>query len=278
MLMLIRFVKLLVSIIICIFDQFNELAHCLLRKSKPIHCVVLYYHNITSEYTPKFAKQMESLLRLATPVRADIKTIPKDGSRFVALTFDDGFVSVFENAIPFLISRNIPFTVFIPVGSLATKPSWIKNKDHACSQEIVVDTKRLRGLKNNTLVSIGSHCITHTNLLIMDDEMAKDEITRSKSILESILQQEVTLLSFPHGAYSENHVVMAQEAGYSRVFSIDPSYALVNPGELVTGRISVEPWDWNIEFQLKIIGAYRWLPIAFKLKKKLKGMIQRKLI
>jgi hypothetical protein len=49
------------------------------------------------------------------------------------------------------------------------------------------------------------------------------------------------------------------------------------PGEFVLGRISVEPTDWALEFRLKLLGAYRWLPQAIALKRKLKAYWKRSL-
>jgi peptidoglycan/xylan/chitin deacetylase (PgdA/CDA1 family) len=95
------------------------------------------------------------------------------------------------------------------------------------------------------------------------------EIHQSKTCLESILGQEITLISFPHGSYNQQHVTMAREAGYERVFSILPSLAFSRSDEYVTGRVRVDPDDWMLEFRLKICGAYRWLPLAFAAKKAL---------
>jgi hypothetical protein len=43
----------------------------------------------------------------------------------------------------------------------------------------------------------------------------------------------------------------------------------LQPDEFVTGRIDVQPTDWQIEFRLKVLGAYRWLPHAFAVKRAL---------
>jgi len=35
------------------------------------------------------------------------------------------------------------------------------------------------------------------------------------------------------------------------------------------GRVRVDPTDSPIEFRLKLLGAYRWLPLAFSWKRRL---------
>jgi hypothetical protein len=36
----------------------------------------------------------------------------------------------------------------------------------------------------------------------------------------------------------------------------------------VTGRVVADPTDWDCEFRLKVLGAYRWLPIIYRVKQK----------
>ena len=45
----------------------------------------------------------------------------------------------------------------------------------------------------------------------------------------------------------------------------------MDPKEFVTGRIAVNPTDWELEFRLKILGAYQWLPRVIAYKRKLLG-------
>jgi peptidoglycan/xylan/chitin deacetylase (PgdA/CDA1 family) len=115
-------------------------------------------------------------------------------------------------------------------------------------------------------VSLGSHCVTHANLLLLDEGEARKEIFQSKYFLENLLKKNIYTLSFPYGAYNQTHVELARQAGYKRVFSILPT---LTSNDYVTGRIRVDPTDWRIEFKLKLLGSYRWLPAAFSLKRKI---------
>ena len=108
-----------------------------------------------------------------------------------------------------------------------------------------------------------------------EDEESYKEIYKSKSILESIINREVKLLSFPHGEYNQSHIFAAKNAGYSRVFSISPTRALLDQDEFSTGRILVDPDDWRVEFILKITGAYRWLPFVYRVKKTIINLFRK---
>jgi peptidoglycan/xylan/chitin deacetylase (PgdA/CDA1 family) len=108
------------------------------------------------------------------------------------------------------------------------------------------------------------------------DEAAR-EIALSRVRLEEQLHRKILLFSFPFGAFNENLVEICREAGYQSVFTTLPSFAFIKSDEFVTGRVRVDPTDWPLEFKLKVTGAYRWLPWAFELKRKIlnTGWVQK---
>jgi peptidoglycan/xylan/chitin deacetylase (PgdA/CDA1 family) len=103
----------------------------------------------------------------------------------------------------------------------------------------------------------------------LPEEQARVELFDSRNKLRTLLNRDITLFSFPYGATSQRLVDLCREAGYERVFTIIPTLALSDPCEFITGRIAVDPTDWPVEFRLKLLGAYQWLPKIFKLKGRL---------
>jgi peptidoglycan/xylan/chitin deacetylase (PgdA/CDA1 family) len=97
------------------------------------------------------------------------------------------------------------------------------------------------------------------------------ELRESKAQLERLLQRRVTLFSFPFGAFSEESVELCREAGYERVFTTLPEGVFETQAQFACGRVRVDPTDWLLEFYLKVVGAYRWLPWAIATKRKLVG-------
>lgn len=231
-------------------------------------CVILYYHQVRSEHRAQFARQMDILLRCARPTRADCTAPLAPGVLHAAVTFDDGYQNVFDNALPELESRKIPSTLFIVTEALGKRPPWMAHSLSCANGEKIMSVDHLRRLPSD-LVMIGSHTLTHPVLPRLNEEDARREISESRAKLEKILSQEIKLFSFPHGAFNAKLVELCREAGYERVFTVLPVLALSDPQEFVTGRVSVEPTDWPLEFRLKLLGAYRWQPYAFALKRKL---------
>lgn len=265
--MLIRITKVILGCAVWVFDYLRNVLFFLLRKKQSPSCVILYYHVVKSEQRAKFARQMDYLVRFATPISLDQIACLPNGGHCAAITFDDGFASAIENALPELEPREIPATMFIPTAYIGDRPGW-EDLDPDSRNEVVMNVDQIRRAERNPLLTISSHCRTHAKLSSLGEEDARNEIVESKKDLETILGAKVSTLSFPHGDYAPVHAEWAREAGYERLFSISPE--LLNPDNItyVTGRIRVDPTDWPLEFRLKLLGAYRWLPAAFAIKSK----------
>ncbi len=57
----------------------------------------------------------------------------------------------------------------------------------------------------------------------------------------------------------EDLINICREAGYKRIFTTLPYPAELGPGEFVSGRVTVDPTDWPIEFYSEI---ERSIPLA----------------
>ena len=256
-------------------SQIRRLYPRMIGRREPGTCVVLQYHAIPVEQRTKFARQMEVVQRYATPVSADSMARLAMSRHHVAVTFDDGLTSFVENALPELEKRNIPAVVFVVVGRLGSVPAWARYfSDSAwtsgpsiASAERMLTAEQLRELDGR--VTIGSHSLTHQMLPELDQAEAMREIEGSRQQLEAILGNRVTLFSLPYGAFAKDVLLYCKHAGYERVFTVEPKLAFSDPQEFVSGRVSVDPTDWALEFRLKLTGYYRWLPYAVGAKRML---------
>jgi peptidoglycan/xylan/chitin deacetylase (PgdA/CDA1 family) len=229
-------------------------------------CMVLYYHSVPREQRGQFARQLDVILRHCKVVDAAKAHDLPSGSAYAAITFDDAFENYVEEALPELKKRTMPSTMFVISDAMG------KGFGPVGHAEKVMSVEQLRGLPED-LVSVGSHTASHPFMPEIGSEMARSELVNSKLALEGILGREITTFSFPFGGFSSELVQMCREAGYRRVFTTLPEFFTCRPHEFAVGRIRVDPTDWPIEFRLKLAGAYNWLPVAFALKRKLRGVL-----
>ena len=259
-----RLVKLLISGAVFLVSSGVDAFRKLAGMPRDGECIILYYHAIAPEHRARFARQLDHLLRYARPVRIDSTTPLERGARYAAVTFDDGYESVAAQALPELKSRGIPATVFVASDLTGKKPGWPGYPERCMSFD------QLRALPVD-LITMGSHTKTHPFLPDINEQEARQELAGSKVKLEQMIGRPVTLFSFPYGGFNDRLVGWCREAGYARVFTTLPRITRLEPEEFISGRFVAEPTDWAIEFHLKLIGAYRWLPWAFAAKRKTKA-------
>ena len=258
--MLNRLTKLLISLVFFrVMLILNFFYQAMGKKQKGL-CSVLLYHSVAALDRERFARQMDILLTLATPVDIAKPNPEIIQGRQVAVTFDDGLQSFKENALSELVKRRIPVALFVPSRRLGKRLS-------AYDEETVMDQAELLNLPMD-VVTIGSHSQTHAHLTWIDQDTAAKEITGSRNDLETIFGRPITLFAFPYGEYNDQILTLARQAGYFRVFSIFPT----GKDDFLCGRIIACPKDWVIEFKLKVLGAYRWLRLAVFLKQQLKKL------
>jgi peptidoglycan/xylan/chitin deacetylase (PgdA/CDA1 family) len=273
--MLKRLTNLAGSIIVWMADGLGESLCRLVGRPLPRRCVVLAYHSVPTEERALFVRQMEMLLRQARIVHADIEALPEQGGHYVAITFDDGYDDIVENALPELGKRGMPSTVFIIPELLGCKRNWEHRGGEDTSEVRLMSIEQLQKLPSD-LVRIGSHTLTHAFLPRLEPGKLQQELTGSRAKLEKLLNREVKTFALPYGAYNDTVLKSCREAGYERVFTGLPVFAFVQPGEFITGRAVIGLTDWPIEFRLKAAGAYRWLPGAYALKRRVMSATRSK--
>lgn len=192
--------------------------------------MVLLYHNV-SDSTPALTtvspEQFEqhlnylesegfSVLPLTTILDA-VRSGKELPERSIAISFDDAYQSVYENAYPLLKSRSWPFSLFVSsdavdfgYGSVMTWPQLAELVAYGAE--------------------IGGHSASHTHLVrLLEDESddqwlnrIADEIDRGNNRIEEELGSSLKLFAYPYGEHSEeiraligerNLYGMAQQSG-----------------------------------------------------------------
>lgn len=234
---------------------------------------MLCYHFVEAGQRERFARQLDILKRHAEPIRTDFAVPLPNGRQFVCVTFDDGMVSFARIALPELEKRAIPSTVFAVSGKLGQPPDWANYSDEPLTTELTMTATQLKEISGQVL--IGSHTATHPMLTQMVEAEARCELEGSRKILEDVLNDKLTQFSFPYGDFNDALIKWCREAGYERVFTTLPFTFQSGTDGSVVGRVSVDPRDWDLEFRLKVLGAYQWLPLAFAVKRNIRLLLDK---
>lgn len=130
-----------------------------------------------------------------------------------AITFDDGYLSVYEHAIPALEARKMTATIFVVADQIDGINEWDRcagdTREPMMSADQIVDLAS-RGFE------IGAHTLTHPHLTELDDERLVREIVDSKHRLEDLVGSEVSSFSYPYGDCDERVIAATVQAGFTR--------------------------------------------------------------
>ncbi len=155
----------------------------------------------------------------------------------VALTFDDGYESIYTRVFPELRDRGITGTVFPVVGAIGRDNRW----------DIRLSLKRFRLLSWEHLselsrsgFEIGSHTVSHGDLTRMNAPRLRSELRDSKHMLEDRLGTGVTSIAFPFGRHNSRVICEAVDAGYTCGFASAPNGSR---SVMAVGRMSVHAMD-----------------------------------
>jgi peptidoglycan/xylan/chitin deacetylase (PgdA/CDA1 family) len=225
------------------------------RNPAPI-VVCVYYHHVLNTERERFAAQMDSVVRWTTPLSSTAQ-IPSAGGHYTVVTADDGWKSFADNAVPELVKRAIPATIFVISDRLSQTVDDI-TADRIVSEAELHDIGRV--------ITIGSHTATHPRMTLLSEADARGELVESRARLEQFSATPVQALCFPYGAFNQGLVTLARDCGYRQIYVGVPIQDSKQNEPI--GRFRVDPSNWGLEFHLKIVGAYRWVPMLSRLKQK----------
>ncbi|MFT6092588.1 MAG: peptidoglycan/xylan/chitin deacetylase (PgdA/CDA1 family) [Pseudohongiellaceae bacterium] len=184
--------------------------------------VALVYHHVAVDTPPSTTISPESfrvhleylrdndfnVIELGEMVNALLsrQSIPE---KSVAITFDDGYSSIYDTAFPMLIEFDFPFTLFVSTGPInraqSNYMSWENIKEMA-----------------DAGVTIANHLVEHPYMLdkLKDEAKAdwlyrmRQEIRESQDAITLHTGQDNKLLAYPYGEYDNDIRGLSKELGF----------------------------------------------------------------
>lgn len=178
----------------------------------------------------------------------------------VIFTFDDGFDNFKEKAFPVIMKHNIKTIIFVTVGfiegSVNSEVFSVKGFDVK-----PLSWAQIREISDSG-IEIGSHTISHPNLLNIGKKAANAEIVDSKKMIEDKIGKEVKYFAYPYGGKNafNNHIKdMVKKSGYKKAYTNIMGFNTKNNDSFELRRIRIYDSDNMFRFKIKINGAYNWI-------------------
>ncbi|MFV1966741.1 MAG: polysaccharide deacetylase family protein [Pirellulaceae bacterium] len=231
-------------------------------------------HNVTPAV---FREQLEGLLsrgftawsleRLLEHARQQQPVPPKT----FAVTFDDGFETVYTRAWPVLKELNVPASLFVNTAYLDLQDpfpfdEWGVRYRRASPAEAYrpLTLDQIREMVASGLMDLGAHTHTHEDFRGRPDEMTTD-IAESVEFLRKHFGLNEVTFAFPFGSSQRGFagselVAAAKRAGVTCGLTTDPMLVDLASDPFEWGRFNAFAWDTSASLAAKLNGWYSWAP------------------
>jgi len=167
----------------------------------------------------------------------------------VSVTFDDGYRDFLTNALPVLKKFSIPATVFVSLEEtarreLGTERELLRRDDAIALQ--------------HSLVTLGSHALTHRKLRRLSVDEVREEAIRSRELLCERFGALPSFFAYPKGSHSPAVAQAVKEAGYDAAFTTEPRAVQVGEEPYMVPRIQIDATISFAEFKARLTRAADW--------------------
>lgn len=231
-------------------------------------------HNVPPD---RFCEQLTGLLARGFTVwplsrilacRARGETIPP---QTIAVTFDDGFQTVYTNAWPVLQKLQVPATVFLTTAYLDYEDAfwfdtWGTRYADRVAPEIYrpLTTDQARRMAERGLIELGAHTHTHEDFRHRPEEFRRD-LQVSVDIVRSCFGQQAVTFAFPfgsghHGFVSSELIGAAKQTGVTCGLTTENTVVDIRSDPFRWGRFTAFSWDTAATLAAKLHGWFSWAP------------------
>lgn len=273
--------------------------------------VVLCYHNVVdpsarSDATlglhipfAAFERQIRWLTRHYTIVPLDeFVDCVADGAslrRVAAITFDDGYAGVFDNAWPLLRDLGVPATVFLVAGAHGESREqgfWWDDAEVLHGYSPAAERRWLTECKGDRIailgagaspprpapawcrpatweqiaaavrtgLAIGAHTATHRTLPALSDVEMYRELVESRAVIRRNAGVIPALFAYPYGLWDERSRDAVQVAGYRAAFTLGADRRTRANDLWTLPRLSIPAGISDAAFQAWLAGLNPRLP------------------
>jgi len=240
--------------------------------SKSSGKVILLYHALGNSAWAMPTKQFHDQLKWLTD-HAKVVSLPTlihseySDDLQVALTFDDGYQNLHDEAAPLLSDKKLNATVYLNTGWISdnlTHKQSVPTLGHY-PEETFLTWQEVKNLYHAGWL-IGSHGVNHHNFALTTQALTLQELSQSKKDIELHLQTPCEHFAYPFGRHSKIVKAIAKRVGYqyaaaARHGSLHPHSDLFS-----LPRINIEKNYSLKDFQHILQGKWDYLNLIHQFK------------
>jgi peptidoglycan/xylan/chitin deacetylase (PgdA/CDA1 family) len=170
--------------------------------------------------------------------------------RAVCITFDDGYRSVYTDAVPALRAHGMTATVFLTVGETSGAPRLpsLQGREMLAWSEV----RELAGAG----IALGAHSLAHCDLTRVPPERVEREMVRSKAVIEDRAGVAVRGFAYPFGRFDARSRALAR-AHFA--FAVADTLALATAASDAWALPRVDAYYLRAPWTMPLV-ASAWLP------------------
>jgi peptidoglycan/xylan/chitin deacetylase (PgdA/CDA1 family) len=173
--------------------------------------------------------------------------------KVVGLTFDDGYLDNWQQALPLLNKFGFSATCYMVSGQVGKNNHWAIPKNIVERPLMNLTQMREWQAAGN---DIGCHTTSHAHLPQCGATELEQEILVSKQYLEQELDTTVAHFAYPYGEYDDKTVAAVAAAGFTTAVTTQRSRVLAGDKLLLLPRVNIARTTLPHLFLMKIISRY----------------------
>jgi peptidoglycan/xylan/chitin deacetylase (PgdA/CDA1 family) len=195
--------------------------------------------------------------REVLPLSVAIDRLRTDGRLprgVAALTFDDGFESLYEVMFPAITRHRLPSTVFLVAQTLTAKGQpvdWVDDPPDCPLTTLGLDQVLEM---QDAGVDFQSHTWAHRDLTTLGFAECVQDLRQSRELLGDLLGKRAEVLAYPRGRHNTMVRDAAARAGFSHAFALPEEREAVGPYAIP--RVGIYRGNSSRVFRVKTSPSY----------------------
>ncbi len=183
--------------------------------------------------------------------------------KFVLITFDDGYHSLFEHALGILSEHGYTAMLFLSTAYMGGP--YDQHDFYFVKHDRQLTWGEVKALSASGW-SIQSHGNTHVKMTSIDHNALLDEVTKSKNLIEQNLGIQVDSFAFPYGIYNNAVIKQLKATGYQFAYSVHSGKLSSSSNRFHLPRIEINNMDTMESFITKVRTGHTSPSEAFRAK------------